>query len=92
MAVLLRIAWRNLREHRAKTLIVGLIIALGIALLIFGNALMATAARGAKAYFIDNCGHLMIHGKGEGRCRFSATRWCPRIGDTARARYADIYR
>ena len=66
MAVLLRIAWRNLREHRAKTLIVGLIIAFGIALLIFGNALMATAARGAKGYFIDNfTGHLMIHGKGE---------------------------
>jgi putative ABC transport system permease protein len=66
MAVLLRIAWRNLREHRAKTLIVGLIIAFGIALLIFGNALMTTAARGAKGYFIDNfTGHLMIHGKGE---------------------------
>jgi putative ABC transport system permease protein len=67
MAVLLKIAWRNLREHRAKTLIIGLIIALGMVLLILGNALMATAARGARGYFIDNfTGHLMIHGKTEG--------------------------
>jgi len=67
MAVLLKIAWRNLREHRAKTLIIGLIIALGMVLLILGNALIATAARGARGYFIANfTGHLMIHAKTEG--------------------------
>ncbi len=95
MAVLLRIAWRNLREHRAKTLIVGLIIALGIALLIFGNALMATAARGAKAYFIDNyTGHLMIHGKSEGALSIfgytmvsTGAEVIPRVPD-----YEEVYR
>ena len=61
MAVLFRIAFRNLKEHKAKTLIIGIIIALGITIMILGNSLMETAARGLRKSFIENyTGHLMI--------------------------------
>ena len=40
MAVLFRIAFRNLKEHKAKTLIIGIIIALGITIMILGTSLM----------------------------------------------------
>ena len=64
MPVILRIALRNLREHRAKTLIVGIIIAVGIAVLVAGNSLAETATRGLRRSFIDNyTGHVMIHGR-----------------------------
>ena len=62
--MILRIALRNLREHRAKTLIVGIIIAVGIAVLVAGNSLAETATRGLRRSFIDNyTGHVMIHGR-----------------------------
>ncbi len=61
MAVLFKIALRNLREHRSKTLIIGIIIAVGIAVMIVGNSLTETAARGVRASFIENyTGDLMI--------------------------------
>lgn len=64
MLILLRIALRNLREHRAKTLIIGILISLGITILISGNSLIATAAQGIRRTFIDNyTGDLIITGK-----------------------------
>lgn len=64
MLILLRIALRNLREHRAKTLIIGVLISLGITILISGNSLIATAAQGIRRTFIDNyTGDLIITGK-----------------------------
>jgi putative ABC transport system permease protein len=64
MPVLLRIALRNLREHRAKTLIVGIIIALGIAILVMGNSIMDGLARGIREAFIENhTGDVMVSGK-----------------------------
>ncbi len=61
MPVLVKIAIRNLREHKAKTLIIGIIIATGIAVMLLGNSLMETASRGVKRSFIDNyTGHVMI--------------------------------
>lgn len=64
MPVILRIALRNLREHRAKTLIIGVIIAFGIALVVVGNSLAETITRGLRRSFIDNyTGHVMIHGR-----------------------------
>ena len=64
MPVILRIALRNLREHRAKTLIIGIIIAVGIAVLVAGNSLAETATRGLRRSFIDNyTGHVMIRGQ-----------------------------
>ncbi len=67
MPVLVKIAIRNLREHKSKTLIVGIIIALGIMIMLLGNSLMKTAARGVQRSFIDNyTGHVMISARTEG--------------------------
>jgi len=66
MGVLLKIALRNLREHKSKTLIIGIIIALGIALMLVGNSLIDTAGKGVRRSFIDNyTGHVMISGTAE---------------------------
>lgn len=67
MPVLLRIALRNLREHRAKTLIVGIIIAIGIAILVIGNSIMDSLTRGIGEAFIENhTGDVMVTGKADG--------------------------
>jgi putative ABC transport system permease protein len=66
MPVLLRIALRNLREHKSKTLIVGVIIALGIAILVMGNSIMDSLAEGIRGAFIENhTGDVMISGKSD---------------------------
>ncbi len=66
MPVLIRIAWRNLIEHKAKTAIIGIIIALGIVILIVGNSMMDTASLGIRKTFIDNyTGHIMVSGKAD---------------------------
>ena len=66
MPVVFRIAIRNLREHKSKTLIIGIIIGVGIAVVIAGNSLAETAAKGLRASFIDNfTGNIMISGKTE---------------------------
>jgi len=66
MGVLFRIALRNLGEHRSKTLIIGIIIALGIALMLVGNSLMHTSSRGIRRSFIENyTAHVMISGRAE---------------------------
>ncbi len=68
MKILLLIAWRNLKEHRSKTLIIGALVAIGIAVLVIGNSLMETAARGIERSYIGNyTGHLMISGRHQGR-------------------------
>ena len=68
MSVLLRIAARNLLEHKGKTLIIGIIVALGVIVLIVGNSLMDTATRGIRRAFIDNyTGDVMISGVADGR-------------------------
>jgi putative ABC transport system permease protein len=64
LPVLLRIAVRNLREHNAKTRIIGILISLGIAVLVSGNSLIGTAARGIRRTFIENyTGDLVITGR-----------------------------
>lgn len=68
MSILLRIAWRNLRKQRTKTLIVGLIMVVGIVVLVVGNSLMDSAAAGIeKSYTRNYTGHLMITGSHTGR-------------------------
>jgi putative ABC transport system permease protein len=68
MPVLLRIAVRNLMEHKSKSLIIGILIALGVVVLIVGNSFMDTAALGIERAFIDNyTGHIMISSKTEGK-------------------------
>lgn len=61
MGVIWRIAFRNLREHKTKTLIIGSIVAIGITVLVVGNSLMDTATAGLKKNYIDNyTGHIII--------------------------------
>ena len=61
MPVLYRMALRNLKEHKGKTLIIGILIALGVFILILGNALLTTASEGTRKAVIDNyTGHLMV--------------------------------
>lgn len=61
MRVLIKIAFRNLREHKAKTLIIGIIITMGISILIIGNSMMDTATAGIKrAYWSNYTGHLIV--------------------------------
>lgn len=68
MPVLLRIAIRNIMEHKAKSLIIGILIAVGVVVLIVGNAFMDTASLGIRRAFIDNyTGHVMISGVAEGK-------------------------
>jgi len=67
MPILFRIALRNLIEHRGKTLIIGILVALGVVVLIVGNSLMDTAREGIARAFIDNyTGDIMISGTAEG--------------------------
>ncbi|NMB20718.1 MAG: ABC transporter permease [Firmicutes bacterium] len=67
MRIILTIAWRNLREHKVKTLIIGLIMMIGIMVLVVGNSFMDSAAAGIERYYIQNyTGHLMITGESKG--------------------------
>lgn len=67
MFTVLRIATRNLNQHRRKTLIIGSIVALGVAVLIVGNSLMETARLGIRRAFIENyTGHVMVTGLSRG--------------------------
>ena len=43
MGVLIRTALRNLLEHKAKTLIIGLIITVGVIVIVVGNAFLDRA-------------------------------------------------
>ena len=68
MPVLIRIALRNLFEHRSKSLIIGIIISVGVVILVIGNSLMDTAERGIEKTFINNyTGHIMVTGISEGK-------------------------
>ncbi|MFM7184146.1 MAG: ABC transporter permease [Planctomycetota bacterium] len=67
MPVLVRIALRNLLEHKAKTIIVGAIVAVGIAVLIVGESFTAASAMGVRRLFIDNyTAHVMVSGIADG--------------------------
>jgi len=68
MPVLFRIAVRNLVEHKAKTLIVGILIALGIAILVVGNSMLDTTTNGMEQYFTESyTGDLVISGDTSGQ-------------------------
>lgn len=68
MPVLVRIALRNLKEHRSKTVIIGTIIMVGVIILVIGNSLMDTATLGIRQTFIDNfTADIMISGQATGK-------------------------
>ena len=52
--MIFRIALRNLLQHRAKTLIIGGLVTLGIVLTFVGNCLITTMGRGITRSFTDN--------------------------------------
>lgn len=64
MRVLVRLAVRNLVAHRAKSLIIGSLIALGLLVLVTGVSFMDSAARGLRRSFIESfTGDVMISGR-----------------------------
>jgi putative ABC transport system permease protein len=64
--IVLTIAFRNLREHKAKTAIVGLLVAFAITLLVAGNSLMDSVTNGMRASYAENyTGDLIVHGLSE---------------------------
>ncbi|MBP7096958.1 MAG: ABC transporter permease [Spirochaetia bacterium] len=54
MPILVRIALRNLLEHKAKSFIIGGLLALGVVILVVGNSFMDTAAAGIRKTFTEN--------------------------------------
>jgi len=67
MTVLVRLALRNLLEHKGKTLIVGLIIAFGVTILIVGSSFLDSASRSLSRAFIESfTGQVIITGKARG--------------------------
>lgn len=54
IGVLIKIAFRNLKEHTVKTLIIGVLIALGIAILVVGNSFTGTIKKGIEKNYIEN--------------------------------------
>ncbi len=68
MKIILTIALRNIREHKVKTTIIGLIMVIGIMVLVVGNSFMDSAAAGIERYYIQNyTGHLMVTGQSRGQ-------------------------
>lgn len=66
MSVLFTLAYRNLREHKTKTFIIGSIIALGMTILVVGNSILDTAAAGLETTYTSNfTGHLIISADSE---------------------------
>lgn len=61
MGTIEKIAIRNLKEHKAKSLIVGILIAVGVMVLILSNSILDSAEEGSKKVFIENyTGHLLV--------------------------------
>jgi len=54
MNILWKIAWRNLREHKTKTLIIGILVALGVSLVVIGNSVLESVTRGMEASYVEN--------------------------------------
>lgn len=52
--VLIKIAFRNLKEHMTKTLIIGILITLGITILVVGNSFMDTIKAGIEKNYVEN--------------------------------------
>ncbi len=67
MPVTIRMAFRNLVEHKAKSLIVGILLALGVLILVLGNSFLDASKRGIEASFTANyTADVIITGKANG--------------------------
>ena len=59
--IIWRIAYRNLREHATKTLIIGSLIALGLMVYVIGNSFMDTVNDGIRENYVENyTGHVFV--------------------------------
>lgn len=59
--VIARIAFRNLREHTLKTLIIGGLMALGVMVFVIGNSFIETIAAGVEESYVNNyTAHLFV--------------------------------
>lgn len=66
MPVTLRMALRNIFEHKAKSLIIGILLALGAFILVLGNSFIDASQAGIKSTFTDNyTGDVFISGLSE---------------------------
>jgi len=66
MPILLRIALRNLFQHKAKTLIICGLIAGGMMLLVVGNSIIETGWQAVQKSFVKNfSGHILVGTPGE---------------------------
>jgi len=52
--ILIKIAFRNLKEHKTKTLIIGILITLGITILVVGNSFLDTIKTGIEENYVEN--------------------------------------
>lgn len=69
--VVVTIALRNVRQHKSKTTIVGILITLGVAALVIGNSVMDTAEAGIReAYRRTFTGDLVVSGRSDGIVTF----------------------
>ncbi len=67
MPVTLRMALRNLVEHRSKSLIIGSLLGIGVLILILGNAFLDASKRGIETSFTKNyTADVVITGKADG--------------------------
>lgn len=67
MPVTIRMAIRNLAAHKAKSLIVGTLLALGVLILVLGNSFLDASRRGIERSFTRNyTADLIVTGKANG--------------------------
>ena len=66
MPFLIRIAFRNMYEHKAKSFIIGGLLMLGVVILIIGNAIIDSATAGLRESYIESfTGDVMLSGNSE---------------------------
>lgn len=66
MPVTLKIAFRNIKEHRSKSLIVGILLAVGAFVVVLGNAFIDASKSGIRSSFTDNyTGDVFVSGVSE---------------------------
>lgn len=67
MPVTIRMAIRNLAAHKAKSLIVGILLALGVLILVLGNSFLDASKRGIERSFTRNyTADLIVTGRADG--------------------------
>ena len=83
MPVLVRIAFRNMWEHKAKSLIIGTLLVLGVLLIIVGNAMMDSAADGLRRGYIESfTGDVMVSAKSDSTFSIFGAESMDMSGDT----------